>query len=134
MASAASYRGFADRVATLCGELRDLLAGLKSQGSNIAAYGAAAKGATLLNAAGLPHGTLDFVVDRSPHKQGRYMPGVHLPIVSPDRLLEAMPDHLLLLAWNHADEIVLQQAEYGRRGGRFLLPVPVPRVIERGDR
>jgi SAM-dependent methyltransferase len=132
MTSAAYYRGFAGRVATLCGELRDLLAGLKSRGSGIAAYGAAAKGATLLNAVGLPDGTLEFVADRSPHKQGRYMPGVHLPIVSPDRLLEAMPDHLLLLAWNHAEEIVVQQAEYGRRGGRFVVPVPVPHVIERG--
>jgi SAM-dependent methyltransferase len=130
MASAAYYRGFAGRVATLCGELRDLLAGLKSRGSRIAAYGAAAKGATLLNAAELPDGTLDFVADRSPHKQGRYMPGVHLPIVAPDRLLEAMPEYLLLLAWNHAEEIVLQQAEYERRGGRFIVPVPVPRVME----
>ena len=132
MASAAYYRGFADRVATLCGELRELLAGLKSRGSSIAAYGAAAKGATLLNAAALPDGTLAFVADRSPHKQGRSMPGVHIPIVSPDRLLEAMPDYVLLLAWNHAEEIVLQQTEYGRRGGRFIVPVPVPRVIERG--
>jgi SAM-dependent methyltransferase len=133
MASAAYYRGFAGRVATLCGELRDLLAGLKSRGSSIAAYGAAAKGATLLNAAELPDGTLEFVADRSPHKQGRYMPGVHLPIVAPDRLLEAMPEFLLLLAWNHAEEIVGQQAEYERRGGRFIVPVPVPHVMERRD-
>jgi SAM-dependent methyltransferase len=133
MASASYYRGFAGRVATLCDELRHLLAGLKSQGSSIAAYGAAAKGATLLNAAELPDGTLDFVADRSPHKQGRYMPGVHLPIVAPDRLLEAMPEYLLLLAWNHAEEIVAQQSEYERRGGRFIVPVPVPGVMERGE-
>jgi len=131
--SAAYYRGFAGRVDALCGELRNLLAVLKSQGSSIAAYGAAAKGTTLLNAAGLPEGTLDFVADRSPHKQGRYMPGVHIPIVSPDRLTDAMPDYLLLLAWNHAEEIVLQQAEYERRGGRFVVPVPVPRVLERRE-
>jgi SAM-dependent methyltransferase len=133
MTTAAYYRGFAGRVATLCDELRDLLGGLKSRGSSIAAYGAAAKGATLLNAAELPAGTLDFVADRSPHKQGRYLPGVHLPIVAPDRLLEAMPEYLLLLAWNHAEEIVLQQAEYERRGGRFIVPVPVPRVLERKE-
>jgi SAM-dependent methyltransferase len=129
LASVDFYRGFADRVAALCSGLRDLLGGLKSRGNTIAAYGAAAKGTILLNALQLPLGTLEYVADRSPHKQGRYMPGVHIPVVSPDRLLETMPDHLLLLAWNVADEIVEQQSEYRSRGGRFIIPVPTPRIV-----
>ena len=72
---------------------------------------------------------LDFVADRSPYKQGRFMPGVHLPIVSPDRLLSEQPDAVLLLTWNFADEIMRQQHEYRERGGRFILPLPEPVVV-----
>ena len=72
--------------------------------------------------------TLEFVVDRSPAKQGRLTPGTHLPIHAPARLLEAMPDYVLLLAWNLADEIMGQQAEYRRRGGRFIFPIPEVKV------
>lgn len=123
------FRGFGERVRDLRAELRALLIELRSQEKRIAAYGAAAKGAALLNALGLPDGTLDFVADRSPHKQGRYIPGVHVPIVAPERLLEEMPDYVLLLAWNFADEIMAQQAEYGRRGGRFVVPLPTPTIV-----
>ena len=73
-------------------------------------------------------GYLDYVVDRSPHKQGRYMPGVHLPIHAPSRLLEDRPDCVLLLTWNFADEILAQQAEFRQGGGRFIIPVPAVRV------
>ena len=120
------YRGFGERVRGLCAELRALLVGLASAGKRVVAYGAAAKGAVLLNALGLPDGVIEFVADRSPHKQGRYMPGVRIPIVAPERLLDEMPDVVLLLAWNFADEVMEQQAEYRRRGGRFIVPVPAP--------
>ena len=123
------YRGFALRIGTLRGQLRTLLADLKARGKRIAAYGAAAKGSTLLNYMGIGSDTVDFVVDRSSHKQGLHMPGVRLPIHSPARLLEAKPDYVLLLAWNFSEEILEQQAEYRRGGGRFIIPLPEPRIV-----
>ena len=79
---------------------------------------------------GLPrHEALDFVVDRSPVKQGRFTPGTRLPIHPPERLLAAQPDHVLLSTWNLADEVLAQQAEYRRRGGRFIVPIPAVRIV-----
>jgi hypothetical protein len=125
----APYEAFAARVTELGRELTALLGRLKSEGKSIAAYGAAAKGSTLLNVYGIGNDTLDFVVDRSTVKIGRYMPGVHLRIDPPERLLEEMPDYLLVLAWNLADEIMAQQDEYRSKGGRFIVPVPVPGIV-----
>ena len=122
------YERFAEKVAATKSELLALLGSLKQSGRRIAAYGAAAKGSTLLNCTGIGP-LVDFVVDRNVHKQGLLMPGVHLPVCGPDRLLEEMPDYLLLLAWNFADEIIAQQAEYRSRGGRFIIPVPSPEVL-----
>jgi len=124
----ATYRDFGARVEALKASLRSTLAGFKRRGDRIAAYGAAAKGSTLLNYFGIGKETLDFVVDRSPHKQGRFMPGVHLPISLPERLLEEMPDEVLLLTWNFADEILEQQKAYRQLGGRFIIPVPEVKV------
>jgi SAM-dependent methyltransferase len=123
------YRRFGERVETLRRDLLALLRGLKADGASIAAYGAAAKGTMLLNGAGIDGSLLDFVVDRNPHKHGLHMPGVHLPIRPVEALLEEQPDYLLLLAWNWRDEIARQQAEYLRRGGRMIVPVPEPEVV-----
>lgn len=124
-----SYQNFAQQVEDLKASLCDLLRELKQAGNSLAAYGAAAKGSTLLNYFAIGRDTLDFVADRSTYKQGYYMPGVHLPIYPPEMLLEAMPDYVLLLTWNFADEILAQQAEYRRRGGRFIIPVPEVKVL-----
>lgn len=125
----AFYDGFADRVENLRTELWGLLAGLKGQGKRIAAYGASAKGSTLLNYVGIGRETLDFVVDRSTVKQGKYTPGTHLPIHAPEQLLSESPDYVLLLTWNFAQEILEQQSEYRQRGGRFILPLPEPKIV-----
>ena len=123
------YQAFARNVEGLKTSLRKLLQELKHNKNQIAAYGAAAKGAVLLNYCGIGKEFLDFVVDRSPYKQGRYIPGVHLPIFPPERLLEAMPNCVLLLSWNFAEEILTQQAEYRHRGGKFIVPIPKLQVI-----
>jgi SAM-dependent methyltransferase len=122
------YLAFAERVGQIKEALNRMLGSLKATGGRIAAYGASAKGSTLLNYCGIGPETLDFVVDRSTVKQGKFTPGTRLRIYSPDKLLEAQPDFTLLLAWNFADEILRQQEEYRRRGGRFIVPVPAPRV------
>ena len=123
------YREFGSRVEGIRRDLLELLGSLKAEGKSIAAYGAAAKGSTLLNFAGIDEGLVDFVVDRNVHKHGLFMPGVHIPIDPPERLLERMPDYVLLLAWNYKDEVMAQQEEYLRRGGRFIVPVPAPQVL-----
>ena len=125
----AFYEIFCARVERLKVELRGMLADAKSKGARIAAYGAAAKGSTLLNYFEIGRELIDFVVDRSTYKQGRYLPGVHIPIVATEQLVNEMPDYVLLLTWNFAAEILEQQAEYRRRGGRFIVPVPDVRVV-----
>jgi SAM-dependent methyltransferase len=123
------YEGFAARVRDWRSRLRELLSARKAEGRRIAAYGASAKGTTLLAYAGIGAETLDFVVDRSTYKQGRFTPGTHLPIHAPAHLLEARPHDVLLLTWNFADEILEQQAEYRRGGGSFIIPIPEPKVM-----
>ena len=123
------FNDFALRVQDLGNELRAALASLKGDGKSIAAYGAAAKGTVLLNAFGIGTETLDFVADRSAHKQGRFMPGVRVPVVPAERLLEVRPDACLLLAWNFADEILAQQDAYRAAGGQFIIPVPSVRIV-----
>ena len=123
-------QAFAQKIHRTCEALRRFLTEAKDgQRKRIAAYSAGIKASTLLNLAQLDGQLIDFVVDGNPYKHGRYMPGVHLPICSPQELLEKMPDYTLLLALDFVDEIIEQQAEYRRRGGRFLIPVPALKVV-----
>lgn len=124
-----TYLKFASQVEALRAQLRKALIGAKTSGQRIAAYGASAKGTTLLNYCGIDGRLIDFVVDTSPYKQGYFTPGTHLPIFKTEVLLERQPDAVLLLAWNFADEILEQQAEYRKRGGKFIIPVPQVRVV-----
>ena len=123
------YADFSLRVNTIRTELSDLLQGLKERKARIVGYGAAAKGTIMLNYVGIGPETLDFVADRNTHKQGRYIPGVRLPIAAPERVLAEQPDYVLILPWNFKEEIMAQQAEYRRRGGKFIVPVPRPTII-----
>lgn len=123
------YRDFSARVEAVKDSLLKLLTDLKSQGKSIAAYGAAAKGSTLINYMGIGTDLVDFVVDRNVHKQGRFMPGQHIPIYSPDKIMEEKPDYILILPWNVTDEILKQQEEYRSQGGKFIVPIPEPKVL-----
>ena len=123
------YESFSARVSELKRALVDLLRQLKVEGKTIAAYGASAKGSTLLNYFGLGQETLDFVTDRSTYKQGRLTPGTHIPIVPPEELSRRRPDYTLLLTWNFADEILAQQQAYRSGGGKFIVPIPRVTVV-----
>lgn len=123
------YHAFASAVAEQRRELRALLGELRAQGKSVAGYGAPAKGNTLLNYCEISRDSLPYVVDKSPLKVGLLTPGSHIRVLPVAALLEQQPDYLLILAWNFADEVMAQQREYQARGGKFIIPIPRPRVV-----
>ena len=127
--AATYYQDFGRRVVAVRDKLLAKLAEIKGQGKTVAAYGAAAKCTVLLNFCAVGPDQIAFVVDANPHKVGRYVPGVGLPIEPPAKLLESQPDYTLLLVWNIATEVLAQQTEYQRRGGRFMRVIPEPELL-----
>jgi len=123
-----TYDALRVRVERIRAELLERLGALKAEGKRIAGYGASARGNTLLNYCGIGPETLEYVADRNTLKHGLYTPGMHIPVVPVERLLEDRPDYVLLIAWNFAAEIIRQLDSYRRAGGRFVLPIPEPRV------
>jgi SAM-dependent methyltransferase len=124
----AVYRAFEDRVRAAKRDLLDFLITARRDGKAVVAYGAAAKGNTLLNYCGIRSDFVDYVVDRSPHKQGRFLPGTRLPIHPPERVSETRPDYLLILPWNLKDEIVDQMAHVRDFNCRFVTPIPTVQI------
>ncbi len=126
----AYYRTYGERVKESKRAILEFLIEAKRQGKSIAAYGAPGKGNTLLNYCGIRTDLIDYTVDRSPHKQGNFLPGTRLPIYGPEKIRETKPDYLFLLPWNLKDEIVRQMADIRAWGGKFVVPIPTVQVID----
>jgi SAM-dependent methyltransferase len=124
-----TYAAFAEQVRETKRKLLEFLIGAKREGKRIAGYGAPGKGNTLLNYCGIRTDFLDFTVDRSTYKQGKFLPGTHIPIYGPEKLREEKPDYVLILPWNFKDEIMAQMADIRQWGGKFVVPIPEVRVI-----
>jgi C-methyltransferase C-terminal domain len=125
-----SYSVFADKVKAAKRSLLQFLIQAREAGKRVAGYGAPAKGNTLLNYCGVRTDLLEYTVDRSPHKQGLYLPGTHIPIHAPEMILRTKPDYVLILPWNLQDEIVEQMRDVRTWGGRFVVPIPQARVLD----
>jgi len=125
-----SYTKFEERVRKTKRALLEFLVQAKQAGKRIVGYGAPGKGNTLLNYCGIRTDFLDFTVDRNPYKQGKYTPGTHIPILAPERLMEARPDYVLILPWNLKDEITQSLAGIRAWGGKFVVPIPSVQVLD----
>jgi 2-polyprenyl-3-methyl-5-hydroxy-6-metoxy-1,4-benzoquinol methylase len=129
-ASLEKYFSFAEKVKETKRSLLDFLIDLKRKGKSIVGYGAPGKGNTLLNYCGIRSDFLDYTVDRNPYKQGKFLPGTHIPIHNIDKIKETRPDYVLILPWNLKDEIINQMSYIGDWGGRFIVPIPEVQVYE----
>jgi aminopeptidase-like protein len=130
LASLEGYRRFAEQIRETKCKLLDFLIRAKREGRSIAGYGAPGKGNTLLNYCGIRDDFLDYTVDRNPFKQGKYLPGTHIPVFAPEKLAETKPDYVLILPWNLKDEIMSQLACVRAWGGKFVVPIPEPTIYE----
>jgi len=133
-ASFQALEQFANQVYSIKTRLSEMLHRLKKEGKKIVGYGAPAKATILLNYCSIDRSVLDFVTDTTPLKQGRFVPGVRIPIVSPNELGKSRPDYALLLAWNFKDEILKKEQEYLRSGGQFIIPFPEPSILGQNSR
>lgn len=123
------YQSFASRVEGIKHRMLEILQDLKKQGKKVAAYGASAKGSTMLSYLGAGPDLIQFVVDKNVHKHGKFMPGLHNPIYDVTAIAEMKPDYLVLLVWNLKDEILKQQDAYRKTGGQFIVPIPSPAIV-----
>jgi novobiocin biosynthesis protein NovU/D-mycarose 3-C-methyltransferase len=129
-----ALREFSERIPKLAQHLRDMLLGLKKQGKRIAGYGAPAKATILLNYCAIGRDILDYASDTTPLKQGKFIPGVGVPVVSPEIAQTRPPDYYLLLAWNFKEEILAKERAFLDKGGKFVVPFPRPEVVGSQDR
>jgi len=123
-----TYLSFTEKVKETKRKLLDFLIRAQREGKSVTAYGAAAKGVTLLNYCGIRSDFIDYVVDLSPHKQGLYMPGIHIPIFHPDKIYETKPNYVLILPWNIKDEVMRQMVSISDWGGQFVIPIPEVKI------
>lgn len=127
--SMSPLKKFADGTRRLKTQIPDFLRALKKENHTLAAYGAAAKGVVLTNYCNIGTDLFSWVADRSPYKQGKLTPGMHIPVVAPERIAQDKPSHVVVLAWNFLDEIRKQQSAHEKAGGKFIVPVPEPKVV-----
>ncbi len=124
-----TYLNFGQQARATRAKLLEFLAGLETEGVSIAAYGAPAKGNTLLNYCGIGPDVIDYTVDRNPHKQGKLLPGSRIPVHAPEKLRETRPDYVFILPWNLREEITSEWAEIADWGGRFFVAIPEVEVL-----
>ena len=125
-----TYRAFAERVKATKRLLLRFLIDAREAGKHVVGYGAPAKGNTLLNYCGVRTDLLEYTVDRSPHKQGHFLPGTHIPVYAPEKIRETRPDYVLILPWNLKNEIAEQMADVRSWGGKFVVPIPQVKVLD----
>jgi len=125
-----TYRNFSSKVESVRKKLLGFLNTTKKEGKKVVCYGAAAKGNTLLNYCKVDSSLVDYIVDKNPHKQGKFLPGSHLPIKSPDEILKTKPSFVLILPWNIKDEIINQMSHIKKWGGKFVIPIPEVNIID----